>query len=411
MTVGSMLPAHTEPEPTMTRSESVVRLLVVLLLFGLLAKYAWTYAIFVVLLLVSITLHELGHYLGARWGGMKPTEFFIGFGPRLFSFRRGDTEYGLKPILLGAYVKVPGMHNLEEVDPADEARTYRAQSYGRRARMVFAGPAMNLLVALVGFCLFFSAFTDYHYDPKAWPEIAAPASGSAAEGAGIHGGDRIVAIDGAAIATFEDLRSVVRPNPGKAVVVTIERAGVRTDVPLVIGRITLPASDTTPAQTVGQLGVQPAHAIDRNVLEGVQAGFTEFGREIGGTVVGIGRIFSPSGLSRLFEMVTGQRKDDPTDRPTSMVGIVQVGSSAVRSGVADTLLLLSALNLALGLFNLLPILPFDGGHLLIATYERIRSRRGKRYSADLSKVMPYFLPLIVVVLFVVGSSLYLDIGR
>ena len=114
---------------------------------------------FVIALLVSIVLHELGHYLGARWGGMKVTEFFIGFGPRIWSIRRGETEYGLKAIPLGAYVKSPGMSNLEEIPPEDEARTYRAQSYGRRVRMVFAGPAMNLLIALVLFIGFF-AFHD-----------------------------------------------------------------------------------------------------------------------------------------------------------------------------------------------------------------------------------------------------------
>ncbi len=126
-------------------------------------------------------------------------------------------------------------------------------------------------------------------------------------------------------------------------------------------------------------------------------------------MVGIGRIFSPSGLQDLFEMVAGSPEDDPAARATSIVGIGEIGATVVKGGIGDTLLLMSALNLALGMFNLLPLLPFDGGHLLIATYERIRSRRDRPYRVDFAKVMPVFGPLLIVVLFVVVSALYLDV--
>src|SRR5512134_2827584 len=115
MTVGTIVPAdHTEGAPV-SRGASLTRLGLVLAALGALALWRWSVALFVIFLLISIFLHELGHYLAARRGGMKVTEFFLGFGPNIWSFRRGETEYGLKPILLGAYVKVPGMHNLEEV--------------------------------------------------------------------------------------------------------------------------------------------------------------------------------------------------------------------------------------------------------------------------------------------------------
>ncbi len=146
-----------------------------MLLLGFAAS--WGVVVFVVALIVSIVLHELGHYLGARWGGMKVTEYFIGFGPRIWSTRRGETEYGLKAIPLGAYVKVPGMSNLEEIPPEDEARTYRAQSYGRRVRMVFAGPAMNLLVALVLFIGFFAVHDERIISDPRWPTIDTPGTG------------------------------------------------------------------------------------------------------------------------------------------------------------------------------------------------------------------------------------------
>ncbi len=408
MTVGTMMPAH-DDRPAASRQETIGRLALVILAFAVLAWWSWALAVFAVALILSIVLHELGHYLGAKWGGMKPTEFFIGFGPRIFSFRRGDTEFGMKPILLGAYVKVPGMHNLEDVDPADEPRTYRAQSYGRRARMVVAGPAMNLAVALVGFIGFFTFFDEPKLFDTGTPAVSIgdDIDASPAGLAGVRDGDRVLAVDGQTFTGIESIVTYVRARPGQTATLSIERDGAELAVPVTLGD-----RNPTSGEAVGYLGLRFLRdnvPISRNSAEAVQRGFEEFGSQVGRTVVGIGRIFSPAGLADLFEMVTGQQQDDPANRPVSIVGIGEVGADVVESGLADTVIVVASLNLALGLFNLLPILPFDGGHLLIATYERIRSRRGTRYSVDFAKVMPYFAPLVMVVLFVVFSALYLDI--
>ena len=101
--------------------------------------YSWWAAAIIIALFVMITLHEAGHFVTAKLSGMKATEFFLGFGPRILSFRRGETEFGLKPVLIGAYVKIIGMHNLEEVPPEDEGRTYRQKSFGRRLSVAVAG--------------------------------------------------------------------------------------------------------------------------------------------------------------------------------------------------------------------------------------------------------------------------------
>jgi membrane-associated protease RseP (regulator of RpoE activity) len=410
VTVGAMVPQRTAPDATTTGRQSALRLGLVVAVLGAVAFWRWSLAVFIVFLLVSIFLHELGHFLGARWGGMRATEFFIGFGPRIWSRRKGDTEFGLKPILLGAYVKVPGMHNLEEVDPAEESRTYRAQSYGRRARMVFAGPGMNLAVALLSFCVYFAVFTDVRTTPDAWPRIGAPSAASAAAAAGLQEGDRILAIDGITVATFDEFRSEVVGRPGEAIELTIDRNGTELVVAAELGsRPGEPAADGTPGPDVGFLGVSPESSVDRNVLEGVQQGFTEFGVQVKDTVIGIAHIFSPSGLADLFQKVTGQEEDDPFTRPTSIVGITDIGSQAVRTGVAQTLFLLGALNLALGMFNLLPLLPLDGGHLLIATYERIRSRPGRQYRVDFARIVPFFGVTMVLLMFVMLSALYLDV--
>lgn len=407
MTVGTLVPAdHDAP---VSRSQSLLRLALVVAVLATVAVWRWSVAVFVILLLVSIFLHELGHFIAAKHGGMKATEFFLGFGPRIWSIRRGETEFGIKPVLLGAYVKVPGMNNLEEVDPADEPRTYRAQSYARRALMVFAGPGMNLLVALLAFCVYFSAFTDRRVGEDAWPRIGAPGAGTAAQTAGLREGDLILAIDGEELASFAEFREVVQAQPGARVVLTIGRGGEEQTVPVVLGSRPGPAVDGVEGAPQGFLGVAPESAVDRSVPEGVQQGFIEFGTQVKDTVIGIGRIFSPSGLADLFQKVTGQEADDPMTRPTSIVGITDIGSSAVQSGAAATLYLLAALNLALGMFNLLPLLPLDGGHLLIATYERIRSRPGRAYRVDFAKVVPYFGVTMILLLFVMLSAVYLDI--
>ena len=158
-------------------------------------------------LVVTIVLHELGHYLTAKWSGMKVTEFFLGFGPRIWSFRRGETDYGVKAIPAGAYVKIIGMNSYEEVDPADEARTYRQQSYPRRLAVAVAGSAMHFLIALVLIFVLLVGFgtagrrpaCSRTVQPSGWT-VTEVVAGSAAAAAGLQAGDRIVSVDGVAVA-------------------------------------------------------------------------------------------------------------------------------------------------------------------------------------------------------------------
>ena len=143
---------HTDPgqgpaqEPAQAGPLGLVALFAGLVAIGFLSLPA---LIVVLSLVFMIFMHELGHYLTAKRAGMKVTEFFIGFGPRIWSFTRGETEYGVKLIWAGAYVKILGMNNLEEVDPADESRTYRQKSYPSRLSVAVAGSAMHFLMALV----------------------------------------------------------------------------------------------------------------------------------------------------------------------------------------------------------------------------------------------------------------------
>jgi membrane-associated protease RseP (regulator of RpoE activity) len=362
----------------------------------------------VLAIVFMIFMHELGHYVTAKAAGMKVTEFFIGFGPRLWSFHRGETEYGLKAIPAGAYVKVIGMSNLEEVDPADEPRTYRQQPYWRRLSVAVAGSTMHFLMALVLIFVVLVGFGIPQPDSDNWT-VGALTEGSPAAEAGIELGDRIVSVNGERFASFDDLSQELRRHPGDEVTLAVERDGrTRTfDVKL---------ADTNPqGENVGFLGIGPE--FDR-VREGPASGVVESVQMTGETMwlslKGLGSFFSPSGLSGYVDTLTSTTTGDEDadvesdpDRVVSIYGAVRLASES--DGVADVLGFLFAINIFVGIFNLVPLLPLDGGHVAIATYERIRSRRGRPYHADVSKLMPLTYAVVLLLVLVGVTSLYLDI--
>ena len=179
-----------------------------------------------------LVLHELGHFLVARWAGMQVTEFFIGFGPKLWAFRRGETTYGVKAVPAGAYVRITGMTSLDVVDPADEYRTYRAQTYTRRLAVALAGSAVHFALALlILFGLYGLVGTP---DPNRW-HVGDVVAGTTADVLGIQSGDRIVAVDGNSVDDFGDFGAVVRSLPGQTVDVVVERDGVRRTLTATIG--------------------------------------------------------------------------------------------------------------------------------------------------------------------------------
>ncbi|MEZ5267621.1 MAG: site-2 protease family protein [Microthrixaceae bacterium] len=175
-----------------------------------------------------IFLHELGHYVAARRAGMKATEFFLGFGTKLWSFKRGETEFGIKAIPAGAYVKILGMNNLEEVDPADEARTYRQAPFRSRLGVAVAGSAMHFLLALVLLVVQFSAFG--RVDEQQW-KVGDLTDGGAAQAAGLQSGDEVTGFDGATVGTFDEFRDQIKSASG-TVVVDVVRDGETVAVPV-----------------------------------------------------------------------------------------------------------------------------------------------------------------------------------
>jgi membrane-associated protease RseP (regulator of RpoE activity) len=368
----------------------------------------WAWILTVLALIFFIFMHEMGHFWAAKRSGMKVTEFFMGFGPRIWSFRRGDTEFGIKAIWLGAYVKVPGMTNLEAIPADEEQQTYRAKPYRQRVLMASAGSLMHFAMALV---LVFALVGLYGLpDEKAW-KVGEVVNGSVAADAGLKSGDKIVAVEGVPMSTFTDVRQEISARPNTPTELTIRRGGDEFAV-LVTPR---PAVDEQTGDTVGRIGMTMQDGFSRlSAGDTVTESLSVYGQLYTGTLEGLGRIFSPSGLANIGEALMNGGRDSESgevivDRPSSIVGIGEQTSDAAREGAPYFLFIMAALNVGIGIFNLIPLLPLDGGHIAIATYERLRSRRGYRHFADMNKAVPLFYVTLVALGLLFMSSLYLDI--
>ncbi|HEV7536727.1 MAG TPA: site-2 protease family protein, partial [Acidimicrobiia bacterium] len=200
-------------------------------------------------IIAMIMLHELGHFVMAKRAGMKVTEFFLGFGPRLWSFRKGETEYGVKAIPAGGYVRIIGMSNVDEVDPADEERTYRAKPYRHRLGVAVAGSTMHFLIATLLLLTVYAAVGI----PSARPVIEQIVPDSPAQHSDFRVGDRIVAVNGTAVKTWEDIPTYVQAHGESQLVFTVIHKGTneRADVSL------KPRAETVDGKLVPRVGIGP----------------------------------------------------------------------------------------------------------------------------------------------------------
>ncbi|HEX5614790.1 MAG TPA: M50 family metallopeptidase [Acidimicrobiia bacterium] len=371
---------------------------------------------------VMIMLHELGHFLTAKRAGMQVTEFFVGFGPRVWSFTRGETEYGIKAFPLGGYCKITGMTNLEEVPEEDEARTYRAKGFGAKLMVASAGSAMHFVIALVLMfsVLFFAGdlrnaegtttvnvVVDGTEREATTGERIAERPGPAYE-AGLRPGDTIVSVDGVAVSTWDEMVSEVQQRGGETVPVVVERDGATRTFP-----VEIEARETTDGGTAGYLGVGQPDVIIPELAFGTAA------RRTPGEIVDVaaesfqalGKIFSFDGISNYFDNLAGDAPEEREgERFVSPVGFGRLSYQAVSAGWVETFALLISINVFVGIFNLVPLLPFDGGHIAIATYEKVASTiRRRRVQVDVAKLMPITAAVVAVLGFIFLSSLFMDL--
>ena len=297
------------PVETKKAVTGIVVVLVGVALLVLARPSAWVTISIVIGLVLTIMLHEAGHMVMAKRSGMKVTEFFVGFGPRIWSFRKGETEYGIKAIPAGGYVRIIGMSNVEEVDPEDEARTYRRASTSKKLKTILAGVTVNLLIAYI---LFFVVIVG-NGEFKPGTSIDQIQKSSPAAAAGLKAGDKIVAINGVKIKNWDDLGANVRPNANRQIEVTALRHGQTITVTAIPEKV---AGD-------GKLGVYPSSVRQTySPIEAVPQSFRWMGRATAATVGGLAKVFSTVGRREVrqdgdrtgFEGLVQQRAASPFDR-------------------------------------------------------------------------------------------------
>ncbi len=366
--------------------------------------------LFFALIMASIALHEVGHLVPAKLFNVKVTEYFVGFGKRIWSFRRGETEYGFKWIPLGGYVRLVGMYppakpgerrnwltrladdarsvEWDEISPADDGRLVYQQATWKKIIMMLGGPAMNLLLAFV----IFLGINLAHGSYVSTTSVAAvqdcviavdredrtctdadPATPALA--AGLQAGDRIVEFNGTAITGWEQLSELIRANRDGEARVVVERDGQRVELPTVHTRLNHVADKLDPTRTVeaGFLGFSPTVELQRlGPVATVQQMWTMTQQSAVALASFPVRVYNVA-----EDLVLGRPRD--VNSPLSIVGASRIAGEigtnptiSLGDRVATWFTLLGSVNLFVALLNLVPLLPLDGGHIAGAIIEWLR---------------------------------------
>jgi membrane-associated protease RseP (regulator of RpoE activity) len=407
--------------------------------------------LFVAGILISVALHELGHMVPAKAFGMKVTQFFVGFGRTVWSTRRGETEYGFKSIPAGGFVRIIGMMppskgqdptkvrkantgpiqsmvenarstEYETVDPADDGRLFYQKVWWKKLIVMASGPLVNVVIA---FLLFGGLFMLYGANVAQTTvatvtDCVIPASQatadrkctdtdkeSPAKTAGFQVGDKILSFNGTKISSWDQLTPLIRANTDKAATIVVERNGAQqtltTDT--IVNQVR-DDNDPEKYQSVGFLGVSPEMKLER---QGPGYVVDKMGELTVATVKAIGNF--PAKLVGVAKAIAGGERDE--DSPMSVVGASRVAgeiasNQSLTGGerIAFLVSLLASLNLFLALFNFIPLLPLDGGHMLGAIWEGIRRGLAKVFGrpdpgyVDIAKLLPvaYVAASVIVVM-------------
>lgn len=424
---------------------------------------------FFLIIVASIALHEIGHLVPAKAFGVKVTEYMVGFGPTLWSRRKGETTYGLKAIPVGGYIRMVGMlpppkdapegtarslttgrvgtfvqqareQALEEIEPGDENRVFYKLPVAKRVIIMLAGPFMNLVIAFVLFAgvlvgiglpepttqvnsVVACAPSTTNPAGTATPDGACPDGPTPAAAAGLQAGDVITRFASVAVSDWEELSGLIRAAPPGPVAIAIERGGIEQTLTVDLIDITRPVvddagRDTGETVTTAFLGVRPDFIYVSQPLSSVPAEMWNLTERSAVALVGL--------PVRLYELVTDTLiggEERSIDSPVSVVGASRLGGDIVASGesgpakIAIFLSLAASLNLFLFLFNLLPILPLDGGHVAGALYEGLRRRvariRGRPDPGpvDVARMLPVAYVMAMVLIVVGGVVIFADLVR
>lgn len=324
---------------------------------------------FILVLSVLVFVHEMGHYLVGRWCGIRSTAFSIGFGPELWGFTdKHGTRWKVSAIPLGGYVKFwgdqdassAGNVDLSAFSDKEREQTLAGAKLWKRAATVAAGPIANFLLAILIFAALFTIYGRYVSDPV----VSEVRQGSVAEKAGVLPGDRMVAIDGTSVVTFEDVRRYVSIRPGTEIALTVERNGQELTLPMIPER-----NETTDRFgnkiEIGLIGIVTDQAsgkfrqVQYGPLEALGQGVLESWHIVTGTFNYIGNLFA------------GKMKADQLGGP---IRVAQASGQMASLGIAALIQLAAVLSVSIGLLNLMPVPMLDGGHLVFYAIEAMRGK-------------------------------------
>jgi RIP metalloprotease RseP len=415
--------------------------------------------LFVLALFAIVMIHEGGHYLGARLYNFRILEYFIGFGPRLWSFRRGEIEYGVKAIPAGGYVKIAGMNPFEnDVPEGDEHRAYGAKPVWQRVIVILAGPMSHFLVAWLIFAAVFMFSANWNV-PGVAKVVPAAATTPANGGPGLEAGDHITRIGDIADPTDEEIARYQNGHVGQPVDYVVERGDQTLHLTLIpqaspasvgglkagdvieqIGDVNHPTRDQIGAYQAAHVGQPVTYVVDRNgesvtltmtpvettlqdgtqvvrvgvllsgVMESPLVAFVHAGGQVWDTTVaavaGLAHVFGPSGVHSMLSSLFGGAPRN-NDGAVSLYGASAAAGHAGQQGAwAYFFSLFATVVLFIGLVNLLPLPPLDGGHVAIALIEKVRG-----HAIDMKKVVPVSAVVLLILGFFSISAIILDIWK
>jgi membrane-associated protease RseP (regulator of RpoE activity) len=409
-------------------------------------------------LLASIALHELGHLSFAKLFGVRVPQYMVGFGPTMFSRHRGETEYGVKWIPLGGYIRMIGMlpprrddapgtvrgsstgpfqsliesargASLEEVGPGDEDRVFYRKKWWQKVLIMFAGPLMNLVLAFVFISIVVMGIGQLNEQPvigvvsKCTISAAQASRGCTAKDpvmpaakAGLKPGDRFLTYDGHKIKSYLGLQKLIRASSGRTVPVVIRRGDQDLSLKIPITSNQLPSlTDPDKIQTVGYLGVAPTVARERGGPGAVVDQMTTLTTHTVGSLINM-----PKKMVGVWNAAFSDKKRDPNG-PIGVVGAGRIGGEIAASDepgldkLAFFLMLLGTVNFAVGMFNLVPLLPLDGGHIAGALWEAVKrgvarlTRRPDPGHVDVAKALPLTYAMAAVIITMGALLIYADL--
>ncbi|WP_460627275.1 M50 family metallopeptidase [Intrasporangium mesophilum] len=427
---------------------------------------------------MSIALHEIGHLVPAKKFGVKVTQYMVGFGPTVWSRKRGETEYGIKAIPLGGYVRMIGMlpprpgdepgklrtlstgrfsqmvdqaraDSMEEVQPGDEDRVFYKLSPGKKIIIMLGGPVMNLIIAFV---LLTGVITLYGLPqvapkvgalstcvPSAVPTVQVPQPKckpgdpvAPAVAAGLKDGDRVTAINGKPVTSWTEVSTAIRDGKGQPMTWQVQRGNGQVDLtiaPAVLERATyddqgnLVVKDGKPVlASMGFAGITPGQELVKTPLLQAPAFVWDRTVDTASIIVKI-----PQKMAGVMQAAFGSGERDPNG-PISVVGVGRIGGEVAALDIpadeggnwvkiAQLILLIASLNLALFVFNLIPLLPLDGGHIAGAIWEAIKKGwarwRGRPDPGfvDVAKGLPIAYGMSIVLITMSVLLIYADIVK